>query len=402
MSRVVLALAACLIAVGYAQAEVDESPINVRIVEAFENFEAPRSEEDPMFRPIVITHSGDGSNRLFLASQQGIVYVMPNREDVTKPTTYLDLSENVLYLERHNEEGLLGLAFHPDYETNGYLYVYYTATDAEKTSVVSRFQVSKDDPNKTDPESEVEIMRIAQPFWNHNGGCIEFGPDGYLYIGLGDGGAANDPQHNGQNLQTWLGSILRIDIDRQDKGKNYAIPSDNPFAGKKLAKQEIYAYGLRNVWRLSFDPKTKLLYAADVGQNLWEEVNIIKKGGNYGWNLREGMHSFGPVETPSRPDLVEPIWEYDHEVGKSVTGGHVYRGSKVKELDGYYLYADYVSSKIWALKYNSETGKVEENRTIQKEAERAYPIVSFGVDEQGEILCSDYFGNLFRFEKVAK
>lgn len=395
------AIATCLSLSPHTHADVNESPMGVRIVEAFQKFEAPRNEDNPMFRPVIITHAGDQSNRLFLASQQGIIYVIPNRDDVSKAKTFLNIADIVHYFEKQNEEGLLGFAFHPDYKTNGHFFVYYTSKDEEKTSVVSRFTVSKNDPNKANPDSEMEILRIAQPFWNHNGGSIEFGPDGYLYIGLGDGGAANDPQMNGQNLQTWLGSILRIDINSKSNGKNYAIPEDNPFvkfAEQRLVRPEIYAYGLRNVWRLSFDDKTKLLYAADVGQNVWEEINIIVKGGNYGWNLREGQHSFGVVNHPPREGLIEPIWEYHHDIGKSITGGQVYRGTKVPQLDGYYLYADYVSGRIWALKYNPETGKVEENRTIETEAGRSYPIVTFGRDEQGEVYCSDYFGNIFRFE----
>ena len=246
-------------------------------------------------------------------------------------------------------------------------------------------------------------MRIKQPFWNHNGGSIEFGPDGYLYIGFGDGGAANDPQMNGQNVQTWLGSILRIDVDKKENGKNYGIPDDNPFAEqknarRKLARPEIYAYGVRNIWRLSFDHETGLLYAADVGQDLWEEINIITNGGNYGWNLREGHHKFGPAGSPSREDLIEPIWEYDHETGKSITGGQVYRGSKVPELADYYVYADYVSGRFWALKYNADTKKVEENREIPKPEGKDFPIMTFGTDENGEVYCGDAFGKLYRFQ----
>ncbi len=382
---------------------VDESPMDIEVVPAFPDLEFPRPEETPHFRPVVITNAKDGSNRIFFVSQQGAVYVAPNRQDARKATTFIDIESNVVYRDNKNEEGLLGLAFHPDYKKNGYFYLYYTTADAEQMSVVSRFSVSKDDPNKADPESEVELMRIKQPFWNHNGGSIEFGPDGYLYIGLGDGGAGNDTLMNGQNVQTWLGSILRIDVNKQQHGKKYGIPEDNPFAdqaGKRqqLAKPEIYAYGLRNVWRLSFDMETGAFWVADVGQNLWEEINIIEKGGNYGWNLREGMHKFGVVGADAREDLIDPIWEYDHEVGRSITGGHVYRGSKVPALDGYYLYADYVSGKFWALKYNEETRKVEENRVVHRAENRDYPIMAFGMDEQGEVYCGDAFGKLYRFQ----
>lgn len=391
-----------LIVIGFlasiGQAEVNESPIDIAVVEAFSDLEVPRPEDAPQFRPIVITHAGDQSNRLFLATQQGVVYVMPNKLDAKTAEIFLDIESSVTYRDNKNEEGMLGLAFHPDYKKNGQFFVYYTTAEEPLTSVITRFTVSKNNPNVADKDSEKEIMRIKQPFWNHNGGSIEFGPDGYLYVGLGDGGKGNDTLMNGQNVQTWLGSILRIDIDRTEKGKQYAIPADNPFANQNIAKREIYAYGLRNVWRLSFDSKTDLLYAADVGQNLWEEINIIKKGGNYGWNLREGKHKFGPVGTDPREDLIEPIWEYDHEVGKSITGGQVYRGSKVSKLDGYYLYADYVSGKFWALKYNPESGEVEENRSINGESGRSYPIITFGTDEQGEVYCSDAFGKIYQFQ----
>jgi glucose/arabinose dehydrogenase len=241
-------------------------------------------------------------------------------------------------------------------------------------------------------------MRIKQPFWNHNGGTVEFGPDGYLYVGLGDGGAANDPLGNGQNLETLLGSILRIDVDRQQEGRPYAIPPDNPFVEAPGARPEIWAYGLRNVWRLSFDEPTGTMWAADVGQNLWEEINIIRRGGNYGWNLREGMHPFGDDGSGPRPDLIEPVWEYHHDIGKSITGGMVYRGDRVPALRGYYLYADYVSGRFWALRYDHDQQRVVENRPIRSGESK--PIVTFGEDETGEVYCSDAFGMIYMFEPI--
>lgn len=377
---------------------VDESPIEVEVVPAFAELEFPRPEETPHFRPVVITHAKDGSNRIFFVSQQGAIYVAPNRQDVKEAKTFLDIESNVVYRDNKNEEGMLGLAFHPNYRENGFFYVYYTTKDADHTSVISRFSVSKSDPDKADPDSEVELMRLPQPYWNHNGGSIEFGPDGYLYIGLGDGGAGRDPHGNGQNTQTMLGSILRIDIDKKDAGKAYAIPKDNPFADGKGGLPEIYAYGLRNVWRLSFDSRTGHFWVADVGQDLWEEINIVEKGGNYGWNLREGMHPFGKDGVEKSDDLIDPIWEYDHKTGKSITGGHVYRGSKVPKLDGYYLYADYVTGRFWAMKYNYKTETVEENREIKTPADTQFPIMAFGTDENGEVYCGDAFGKLYRFQ----
>lgn len=335
------------------------------------------------FRPIVLTNAGDGSNRVIVASQQGVIHAFENRPDVEKTEILLDLTDRVTYTDKENEEGLLGLAFHPQFKKNGEVYVYYTSKKKEPhTSVISRIKLAPGKPQAGVPVSEEILMEIPQPFWNHNGGTLAFGPDGYLYVGLGDGGAANDPQEHAQNLQTLLGSILRIDVDHRDMGKKYAIPKDNPFVGQANAQPEIYAYGLRNIWRMSFDRQTGTLWCADVGQNLWEEINLITKGGNYGWNLREGMHPFGLKASGPRPELVEPIWEYDHQVGASITGGVVYRGKKLPQLAGKYVYADYVSGKIWALKYDEAAKKVISNEAIPSDK---LPIISFGEDEEGEI-----------------
>jgi glucose/arabinose dehydrogenase len=333
-------------------------------------------------RPIVLTHAGDGSNRVFVGEQWGRVFVFKNDPNVTDSKVFLDLRDRVVYKDNQNEEGLLGLAFHPKYKENGQLFLYYTTRDAPHTSVISRFTVSKNDPDRADPGSEEELLRIPQPFWNHNGGTICFGPDGYLYIGLGDGGSANDPQGNGQNLNALLGKVLRIDVDRKDPGRAYAVPKDNPFVGKPDALPEVYALGVRNIWRMAFDRETGTLWAGDVGQNLWEEIILVEKGGNYGWSVRESMHPFGPNGSGPRADLIEPIWEYDHQVGKSITGGHVYRGKKVPQLAGKYLYADYVSGKLWALKYDETAKKVASNEEIP--VDTVMPVISFGEDEEGE------------------
>ncbi len=332
-------------------------------------------------RPIVLTHAGDGSGRVFVATQRGVIHALKNTAKSQTSRVFLDIRDRVIYQDRENEEGFLGLAFHPDYKNNGKLFVYYSTRQAPHTSIVSSFRVSEDDPNQVDPSSETEIMRIKQPFWNHNGGTIAFGPDGYLYIGLGDGGSANDPQGNGQNLATLLGSILRIDVDRTSDGRNYAIPKDNPFVGRSGARPEIFAHGLRNVWRLAFDPKTGLCWAADVGQNAWEEIDLIHSGGNYGWNFREGLHPFGVKIPADDTPFVDPIWEYDHTVGKSITGGFVYRGKRFPELVGCYLYADYVSGKLWALKYDASAKRVVANYEIPSPEMQ---VISFGEDEAGE------------------
>ena len=356
-----------------------EAP-KVEIVQAF--------PELRIARLIVVTHANDGSNRLFVASQIGKIYCFENKADVSEPNLYLDIEESVRYIDKENEEGLLGFAIHPDYKKNGQFFLFYTTTDEPHVSVISRFNVSSTDPSKADPDSEVELMRIPQPFWNHNGGTLAFGHDGYLYIALGDGGKANDPFKNGQNLATLNGSILRIDVDKKSKDHNYAIPADNPFVGLKEARPEIYAYGFRNVWRLSFDRKTGALYAADVGQNIWEEINIVVKGGNYGWNLREAKHKFGENGSEASDKLIDPIFEYHHDVGKSITGGHVYRGSAVPSLKGMYMYADYVSGKVWALEH-TPSGKILGNHEIKS---MNLPIITFGEDEQGEVYLTTQLG----------
>lgn len=352
------------------------------------------------FRPIVLTNAADGTNRVFVGEQKGTIYSFDNNAAVTKSNVFLDIFDSVVYKDTENEEGLLGFAFHPQYKKNGQLFVYYTSKKTKPhTSVVSRFKVSPDNPNMALPASEEVLLEIPQPFWNHNGGTLAFGPDGYLYIGLGDGGAGNDPLDQAQNINTLLGSILRIDVDHHDSSKKYAIPKDNPFVGKKDAQAEIYAYGLRNIWRMSFDRQTGTLWCADVGQNLWEEINLITKGGNYGWNLREGMHPFGLKASGPRPDLIEPIWEYDHQIGASITGGVVYRGKKLPELVGKYIYADYVTGKVWALKYDEAAKKVVSNEAIPTDK---LPIISFGEDEEGEVYFTLVTANgkgVFKFAK---
>lgn len=399
LSGVVLSAAAVLTtACVVSAADVKEAALPVTVARAFENliFE----------RPIVVTHANDGSDRIFVAEQEGIIKVFKNEEDVEDTSVFLDIDERCRYRDNQNEEGLLGFAFHPNFKENGQLFVYYTMASEDHTSVISRFTVSKDDPNKADPASEEQILKIPQPFWNHNGGTIAFGPDGYLYVGLGDGGSGNDPEGNGQNLRTLLGSILRIDVDSKSGSLAYAIPADNPFIDHdvvinrrgetKKARPEIYAYGLRNVWRMAFDRKTGALWAADVGQNLWEEINIIEKGGNYGWNVREGKHWFRPDGNDTRTeDMIDPVWEYHHDIGKSITGGMVYRGKAVPELVGKYVYGDYVTGLIWALEHDGK--KTVANYSITVPGDKL-PIMSFGDDQAGEVYFTTTFGQLYRFE----
>ena len=333
-------------------------------------------------RPMALTHAGDGSNRNFVASQRGAVYVFPNDPQAKQATLFLDIRDRVHDWKLDNEEGLLGLAMHPDFKKNGQFFLYYSSEAEPRTSIVSRFNVSPDDPNKADPKSEQVVMKIPQPFSNHNGGSIAFGKDGYLYIALGDGGGRNDPLGHGQNLKTWMGSLLRIDVDHRDGDKNYAIPADNPFIQREGAQPEIFAYGFRNVWRLTVDRKTGELWAADVGQDFWEEVNIVKSGGNYGWSIREASYPFSNSSLIPADPPIAPIWEYDHQLGKSITGGFVYRGSRLAELQGMYLYADFISGRIWALKYDPASGRVTSNMGI---ATTGFPVLAFGEDEAGEV-----------------
>jgi glucose/arabinose dehydrogenase len=368
--------------------EVDETPLPVETAVAFPDLQwtgwKPENEKGQIapLRPLVLTHAGDGSNRVFVATQHGVVHVFPNDQKAAQTKVFLDIQDRVVYSDNQNEEGFLGLAFHPDYKKNGEFFVFYTTKKAKMTNVISRFRVRKDDPDRADPDSEEELFRVVRPFWNHDGGTLCFGPDGFLYVALGDGGSANDPFGNGQNLKTLLGKVLRIDVNRKDEGKNYAVPKDNPFVDKPEAKPEIWAYGLRNVWRMAFDRKTGKLWAADVGQNLYEEIDILERGGNYGWNVREGMHPFGAKGSGPRQDLIEPIWEYYHDVGKSLTGGAVYRGKRLPELEGRYVYADYVTAKIWALSYDFDKKRVVANRPLR---DPNLPVFSFGEDEQGEL-----------------
>jgi glucose/arabinose dehydrogenase len=369
-------------------AEVDTSPLPLQAELAFPNLKwtdwKPQTDDGRpnQLRPILLTHFGDGTNRVVVPTQHGVIHVFPNDQAARETTVFLDITDRVKYDDKTNEEGFLGLAFHPKYKENGEFFVFYTPKKEKLTNYVSRFRVSKTDPNKADPGSEEVLLRITKHDWNHDGGTILFGPDGYLYITHGDGGGANDIPDNGQNLNTLLGKVLRIDVNAKDEGKNYAVPRDNPFVGRKDAKPEIWAYGVRNLWRMSFDRKTGELWAGDVGQNLYEEIIIITKGGNYGWNRRESYHPFGVKGVGVNKGMIEPIWEYHHDVGKSITGGNVYRGGRLPELDGYYLYGDYVSARIWALKYDAKAGRVVANRPIKDPNQ---PLYSFGEDEKGEV-----------------
>ena len=350
----------------------------------WEGWEATGDDGKPAqpLRPLLVTHAGDGSGRRFVLDQAGMVHVIA-KDDPTQAKLFLDLRPQTAPWGKANEEGLLGLAFHPNYEENGEFFLCYSVKPTDDPSVrrehVSRFRVHADDPNRADPASEEVLITFEQPFENHNGGSITFGTDGYLYIALGDGGSANDPLGNGQNLANVNGSVVRIDVDQKDEGLAYAIPSDNPFVDVEGARPEIFAYGFRNIWQISCDPQTGQIWVGDVGQDLWEEVNIVERGGNYGWSIREGTQPFSGVV--SAATTVDPVWIYDHREGKSITGGHVYNGSAIPALAGRYVFGDYVSGRVWALKLDPETGKADN----QEITWNGLPVYGFGTDEEGEM-----------------
>ncbi len=338
-----------------------------------------------------ITHAGDSTNRLWVVLRSGTIMVFPNSEAVQSASLFLDIRDRVTV---GGEEGLLGLAFDPQYSSNGYLYVHYSAVSPRR-SVISRFSVSSTDPGQADPAGELVVLEVPQPFSNHNGGTIAFGPDGYLYIGLGDGGSGGDPQGHGQNPATLLGSFLRIDVSSSTSLEPYKIPPDNPFAGLQSGERaEIWAYGMRNPWKFAFDTATGELWAGDVGQNDWEEIDIIERGGNYGWNVMEGAHCYPPsVGTCDETDLQRPVYEYAIPAeGCAIIGGHTYRGSRNPELKGAYIYADYCSRRVWGLRYD---GTSVTEQTLLATANGA--ITGIGTDEANELYFVSFDQNIYRF-----
>ncbi len=336
--------------------------------------------------PVFLTHAYDNSNRNFVIEQVGRIKVFENSQSVSTADIFLDITDRV---SSGGEMGLLGLAFHPDYENNGYFYVNYTADNPRRT-IIARFEVTSN-PDSADKNSEFQILVFDQPYSNHNGGWIGFGPgDGYLYIATGDGGSGGDPQNYAQRINTLLGKILRIDIDG---GTPYVIPPTNPFfdSTNTQVKKEIYAWGLRNPWRCSFDTVTGWFWAADVGQNAWEEIDIIENGKNYGWRCYEGTHTYN-TSGCDYPEYIDPVWEYPHGAECSITGGYVYRGVNVPELEGKYIYGDYCSRKVWSLQYDGITPPVNNLLVTAPGA-----ITSFGIDENDEIYITSSNGNIYRF-----
>ncbi len=375
-------------------------------------------------RPVWMSEAPDGSGRMFIVYQPGKILVVRKGSDGADAREFLNLEDRQPNFE--NEDGLLGLAFHPGFATNGLFYIYYNQKNPADQhsqplnfpfrSVVSEFKVSATNADLADVKSERIIFEVQQPFSNHKGGELVFGPEGFLYLGLGDGGAGGDPFGSGQNTSSLLGKILRIDVDSRGVSKvgwhtenlQYGIPRDNPFVREPdagfYARKEIFAYGLRNPWRFSFDRQTGALWAGDVGQDLWEEVDLIVSGGNYGWSVREGAHHFKPGPEGAR--YLEPVMEYthrenlrsqglfpDHSLGLCVIGGYVYRGKKFPALAGVYVYGDYNLGTIWGFRYDYGAGKVTARGTLLDQKKN---ITSFAEDADGEIYALTQDGQIYQ------
>ena len=341
-------------------------------------------------RPVQVVFEPGVDARMYVLEQAGRVLVIDPQDRAAKePAVFLDMRPQVN--SRGNEEGLLSMAFHPDFAKNGTFFVFYTSIDAERRrrNVLSRW--------KADPEtkaakqgSEEVLLSLDDPYSNHNGGTVLFGRDGMLYLSCGDGGAANDPLQAGQDLKTLLAKVIRIDVDRAEKDRPYGIPKDNPFVDVPDARPEIWAYGLRNVWRMSFDRKTGELWGGDVGQNEFEEIDVIVKGGNYGWNAREGFHAFPGGTGAAGAVFIDPVVEYGHRDGVSVTGGYVSRCAAQPELDGVYLYADLVSRRVWGIR--AEGGKLVAGPELMHTTRNQLP-TSFGEANDGTLYLVTFEGS---------
>ncbi len=341
--------------------------------------------------PLYVASPPGDAARLFVVEQGGRIWIVKDGARLAAP--FLDISTRLG--NDSGEQGLLGLAFHPNYAENGAFFVNYINEDLDTR--IARYTVSSADPDLADADSEVILLEVEQPFANHNGGMLAFGPnDGYLYIALGDGGSGNDPNNNGQNLGTLLGKILRIDVDTGDP---YGIPAENPFVGNTAARPEIWAYGLRNPWRFSFDRANGDLYIGDVGQSTREEIDFQPAdspgGENYGWRNREGSICRPGEEVCDLPGAVDPIHDYDKLITQSITGGYVYRGADIPALQGAYLFADYTSAEVWSFRYDG-TALSEFQAQPALTPPGSSRIPSFGEDTDGELYVIDYRGTVYR------
>jgi glucose/arabinose dehydrogenase len=375
---IVLYALLCLIGCGgTSQTSAPPSPVTVTLTPVVSGLNAPLGLQDV----------NDGTGRLFVLQQAGTIRIIQNGALVATP--FLDITPRVT---SGGETGLLGLAFHPAYAQNGRFFVHYDRTvGGQLQSVISEFARSATDPNAADPNSERILLTVNQPFPNHKGGQMNFGPDGFLYIGLGDGGSEDDPQGNGQNTNTMLAKLLRIDVNTTSPGKQYGIPADNPFVhGGGLP--EIFAFGLRNPWRFSFDTATGRLFVGDVGQDKFEEVDLVSRGDNLGWNIMEGMHCFNPPTGCNMTGLKLPIAEYDHSEGNAVMGGYVYHGTAIPSLQNMYVFGDFGSGTIWTLT-ETTPGQFTRNTLMLK---TGHSITSFGQDTAGEIYVVDFSGTVFK------
>ena len=377
----------------------DLSPL--RVTRAFPNL--------TFTQPVYLNSAHDGSNRIFVVEKRGIIRVFANDQRAGASQVFLDLTDRVFARAGNDERGLLGLAFDPDFANNGYLWVNYTAQGPGTPTTISRFKVSDANPDVADPGSEVVALSFAQPYGNHNGGMLEFGPDGMLYISVGAGASSSDPDNNAQNNLTLLGKILRIDVKDMGNDGLYKIPPDNPYVNNANAREEIYATGLRNVWRFAFDDFTGQLWAADVGQRTIEEVDIIEKGGNYGWRPMEGQRCYNPQQDCESPLFLPGVAHYDHTVGLSITGGYVYRGDLLPELGGAYIYGDFANGQIFALTPSDgnapdppEGHEIDEDYQVIELALTNLKISSFGEDDNNELYIVDYAsGGIYRLERAA-
>lgn len=388
----ILRTSLCCLALAGPSAFADEVPSSDAVDAAIPDVRLVRAwPEVTVRRPVQLVARPDRDDVLYVVEQFGRVRTVDGSDTSSaKSELVLDLTDRVN--ARSNEEGLLSMAFHPEFERNNQVYFYYTAAKSgskPRRAVLSRISMNED-RSVFDPSTEEILLEIPEPYWNHNGGTVLFGPDGMLYLAVGDGGAANDPHDYGQDLSSLLAKILRIDVSKAEGDRAYAIPADNPFVGVEEARGEIWAYGLRNVWRMSFDPETGKLWAGDVGQNKWEEIDVIVRGGNYGWNIREGSHPFRRARDgdADASELIDPVAEYRHREGLSVTGGHVYRGKRFPELVGVYLYADYAYGTIWGLR--DLGASYSEPKVVLKK--RGTLISSFGEDNAGELYATSFQG----------